>query len=313
MASSTEPKLPKVPGESTTNPSFASPNIQTAPDVQTSQKIAGLTPTPNQSQTPNASQSISQPTNVPSTPSAESVVNTPKPPQAETTNQGVASTPGTPAPLPQQPTPTVPTTSGAPPGIPNTAVMPIPAQAPPKALEGHNASQNELITAQNQQQQELYEAALKFNGGPDSALEQDKLTAEDSLKSATSNRGAAGTIESSLYQGDKGTIANAQADANLKAYNVYQEETNRANAAMEKAEAAFQRATEQERREIAEASERRETQQQSASVKSGYTTPNVPGGTVTRVGGAPGAGGVVPREYKTPGGGLVRIGMPRGK
>lgn len=313
MAQSTEPKL-KIPGESTTNPSFAAPQIQTAPDVGMSQKVAGIAPTPNQSVTPGASPAPPQatPANPPAGPAPQaSQPQAPAAPGPETSNQGVANTPGTPAPLPiTQPT-IPPATTGGIPGVPNTAPLPppVPVAAPPKALEGKNAAENDWITAQNENAQRLYEASLAFQGGPASALAQNTEKAEGGLRQATGARGAAGTIESSLYQGDKGRITQGLEVANLKAYNTYQSATNEANQALQKALVAWQRAGEVERKEIAEAAERRQAKEPVGRV--GSTTPNVPGGVVTQVGGPPGLGGVIPREYRTPGGGLVRIGMPR--
>lgn len=322
MSQSTEPKL-KVPGgNSTTNPSFAVPQIQTAPDVGVSQKIAGIAPTPNASVTPGASQlppgqQHQQPpagatpakpprgpggqqipqapppgqetpaTPAPPTPTAPASPKVPKGGGPETTNQGVANTPGTPAPLPIT-TPTVPTTTtGGIPGVPNTAAIPTVTLPPTaKALEGKNAAENDWITAQNEAAQREYEAGLAFNGGPTGALAQDQLKATEGLHTATNNRGAAGTIESSLFQGDKSILSQALATNNTAAYNTYQSAMNEAQDLQQKALVIWQRAGETERKEMAEAAEKREAKEASAkqvaeaapptTVSAGTPIPGVP-------------------------------------
>lgn len=277
MAASTEPNKLRIPGESTTNPSFAAPQIQTAPDVTKSLQVAGIPAvhaTPDAGTTPTAPGSASPAPTSPTTPKA--------PPAAgpETTNQGVPSgAPGAGG------TPTVPTSTGAPPGVPNTAppppavVMP-PAPAPPKTMEGRNAAETAWLTAKAENEQKLYEAALGYNGGPTSALAEDQLKATEDTRTATDTRGAAGTINSSLFGEDKGRIATAKATADTKAYNVYQAAVTEANDALSKAYAAYQQAGENERREIAEAAERREAKEAAARTAAMGAPPTiVPAGT----------------------------------
>lgn len=301
-----EPNKLKVPGESTTNPSFASPNIQTAPDVAQSQAVAGNAPTPT-----------GQPSAPVGTPQQSSTVIPPAPAPgtgnvtAPTPSATVSSaTPSTAAPA------TVPASTGAPPGVPNTGqnvpvvgggtnvpVTPTVALPPTmKSLQGKNAAENDWIQAQNENNMKLYEAALAYNGGPTGALQEAQRRAESGLRSATSNRGAAGTIESSLFGEDKGRISTQQALSNTKAYNTYQEAVNTANALLNKAQVAFARATEQEKREIVEAAERKE--QTEAMQRASQPAPQAaaaPSGF---------AGGVVPHESVQPGAGFVRVGMP---
>jgi hypothetical protein len=156
----------------------------------------------------------------------------------------------------------------------------------------------------------LYEAALTYNGGPTGALEEAQRKAETGLKTSTNNRGAAGTIDSSLYEGDKSLIARNQALEDTKAYNVYQEAVNAANEALNKAQIAYTRANEQEKREIAEQAEKREQteaiERASAPPIAAPAPPYNPGGVRT-ITGPPGVGGVVPYEEKTKGG-SVRVG-----
>lgn len=290
MAASTEPKL-KIPGESTTNPSFASPQIQTAPDVAQSQAVAGNAPAPTNTSTTGAS------------PVAQSETPTLKAPTVRSSAANTATSPTASSVIPgasaaSQATATVPTTSGAPPGVPQTTPAPSVGLAPtPKALQGHNAAENDWIGAQNENQQKLYEAALTYNGGPTGALELDEQKAQQGLHAATNNRGAAGTIDSSLFGEDKNLLATAKATDDLKAYNVYQEAVTQANEALTKAQTAFERANEQEKREIAEAAEKREQTEAMERVPTA-PAPSAP------------AGGVVPHESVQPGAGFVRVGMP---
>lgn len=292
MAASTEPKL-KVPGESTTNPSFASPQIQTAPDVRQSQAVAGNAPAPGNSSSTGASPPSQSEAPVLKAPTVRSAaINSPS--ATPTASSVIPSTGGASQ-------ATVPTTSGAPPGVPQTAPA-VPTSsaglAPtPKALQGHNAAEDDWITAQNENSQKLYEAALAYNGGPTSALTADQQKAEEGLRTATNNRGAAGTIESSLFGDDKNLLATAKATDDLKAYNTYQESVTQANENLTKAQAAYERANEQEKREIAEAAERKE---QTEAMQKAAAPPPAPAL----------AGGVVPHESVQPGAGFVKVGMP---
>lgn len=299
----------KIPGESTTNPSFAAPQVQTAPDVATSQKVAGIAASPTTSSVPNENSTVippgvagAQSTTVPPAPKATATVSS---------GTGPAAAPAT---------ATVPTSTGAPPGVPATAPPPVPTvgMAPtPKSIQGHNAAEDDFIQAQNETQMKLYEAAMAYNGGPTGALQSAQRASEQGLRASTNNRGAAGTIESSLYGDDKSLIAQNRALSDTKAYTTYQETVNGANAALNKAQIAYARATEQEKREIAEQAEKREQTEamekatSAASMREGAAT--VPGsispyGTPAKVNGPVGPGGVVPREYKSPSGGFVRIG-----
>lgn len=127
-----------------------------------------------------------------------------------------------------------------------------------KSEQGKNAAEDELLRSQNENAQKLYEAALKYNGGPTGALEKAARAAGIQSQNNTSRQGAAGTIESSLNTEAKTRIAEGEAVSDTDAYNVYQEEVNAANDLLDRAQQAFQRATETEKREIAEAAEKRE-------------------------------------------------------
>lgn len=283
------PRL-KIPGESTTKPSFASPQIQTAPDVGMSQKVAGIAPPLNNSATGPAAATPGVPKEP--TPLPVPQGGQPKPktgpgnlPQLGEQGQPTPDNPNAPGFAPAGGTPTVPTVTGAPPGVPNTSALasasgvgtpaaaplsgaatpglpaattPEPVLPPPKALEGKNAAENEYIQAQNENAKKLYEAALAYNGGPNSELDANTRAAVENKRGATNARGAAGTIESSLFQGDLGRISTRLATANSASYLKYQKAITEANDALQKAQTAYQRAGEQERKEIAEAKERRE-------------------------------------------------------
>lgn len=293
------PNKLKIPGESTIDPSFASPNVQTASDVGTSQKVAGKAASPTVSSAPNTSSTVIPP----GVPGTQNTTVPPAPKASATVASGV-----TPAPAA-----TVPTSTGAPPGVPaTTPPVPTVGMAPtPKSIQGHNAAEDDFIQAQNEQAMKLYEAALTYNGGPTGALEEAQRSATEGLHTATNNRGAAGTIESSLFGNDKSLIANNQALADTKAYNAYQEQVNAANAALNKAQIAYARANEQEKREIAEVAERREQTEalQRAAAPPQVAAPAAPinPGGVRTITGPPGAGGVVPYTEKTKGG-SVRVG-----
>lgn len=336
MAASTEPnRVPKLPQESasTTNPSFAHQNIQTAPDVATSQKVAGTAPSPNlplnnpppaaglgvsvpnaggsHPMTPGASPNISQQTLEPAKPAAgaenaQTTPTAPSPASPETSNYQAPPTPTTPVQAGGQGTVQAP---GAPPGVPNTTpVVPVPVAPPPKAIEGKNAAEDEWLQSQAENQQKLYEAALGYNGGPTSALAQDQLKAGEGVRTATNARGAAGTINSSLFAGDKSRIATAKATADTTAYNNYLKATTEANDALEKARAAWVRAGENERREIAEAAEHRQSKDPVYTGVGAQTQGLAPSNI--QVYGPAGPGGVVPRSYKS-GSGTVTIGGRR--
>lgn len=281
----------KVPGEpSTTNPSFASPNIQTAPDVATSQKVAGNAAAPTDTSTviPPTQPGAQNPTSTaaPAAPKPSATVSSVGPPTAPQAS-------------------TVPTTSGAPPGVPNTSAAPPPTPptvglAPtPKSILGKNAAEDEWIQAQNENAMKLYEAALGYNGGPTGALEGAQRQAEQGLKASTANRGAAGTIESSLYGDDKSLISKNLGLADTKAYNTYQEAVNTANAALNKAQIAYARAGEQEKREIAEAAEKRE---QTEAIEKSASVP--------KVAASPSVAAPTPAAYTTPQGFVHPTGDP---
>lgn len=288
MAVTAPPKV-KLPGEGqqgVNQPSFASPEIQTAPDVRQSQQVTGGMPAP----TPSAPTT----TSIPSVPNANATTTSAAPvPSAPKATSTVSSVPTVAAAV--TPAATVPTSTGAPPGVPATTPPPLPPT--PKSLEGKNAAENDWILAQNEQAQKLYDAALSYSGGPTSALAQDEQKAIDSLRGATNARGAAGTINSSLFAGDKGRIATAKSVADAKAYDTYQKAVIQANDELAKAQNIYTRAGEQEKREMAAAAEQREINHRildtpAAAAPTGPTQ----------------AGGVVPREYHGPGGTWVRIG-----
>lgn len=238
----------KLPGESTTSPSFTSPQIQTAADVRQSQQVTGGMPAPTPPKAPVASPPTSQST--PSQPGG-STTSTVIPKVSPTVaSPGVA---------------TVPTSTGAPPGVPQTAAPPPVTPPPPTvglaptlgSIQGHNAAEDAWLQANNQYNQDLYNAALAYNGGPTSALETNKKAAETGLRSATASRGAAGTIESSLFGQDKSHLATDLAVADQQAYNTYQQAITSANDALNKAQIAYTQANEQEKKEIAQAAEHR--------------------------------------------------------
>lgn len=298
MAASTEPNKLKIPGESTTTPSFASPQIQTAPDVRQSQAVAGNAPSVG-----NASPSVPSQTSEPK--AKEVKVPTVTSQNAQATS---ASTPTSSVIPATSATATVPTATGAPPGVPATTP---PVTVPPptvglaptaKSIQGKNANEDEFLQAQNENAQKLYEAALQYNGGPTGELEKNQTKAEGNLRTATGNRGAAGTIESSLYGEDKNLIATALATGDTAAAVKYQESVNTANQLLNKAQIAFNQANEKEKREIAEQAEKREetealekaSQQQAASP-------------------APEGGGVVAKTSVQPGAGFVHVGEPQKK
>lgn len=259
MAVPTTTQKIKLPGESTTNPSFASPQIQTAADVRQSQQVTGgmsapsvTTPTVKSpaappAATPEAAPKQTTSSIIPATSSSTAPKATP------------AVTSATPATTPAS---TVPTSSGAPPGVPlttpNVPPPPTVGLAPTMgSTQGKNAAEDDYLQSKNENAQKLYEAALAYNGGPTSDLAKAQTAAENNLRSATNTRGAAGTIDSSLYGEDKTKIATDQATEDEAAYVKYQEAVTAANDAMSKAQIAFARATEQEKKEITEAAERR--------------------------------------------------------
>lgn len=255
-------KPPASPPESTTNPTFTSPQIQTAADVKTSQAVAGNAPAPKIPSVPNASQTTpslgagGQP--APSNPQATEQQNTPSPKPSVSSPKAPAPTPTVSSASPATaPVPTVPTTTGAPPGVPlTTPTIGLPPTM--KSAQGQNANEADYTQAQNEYNQKVYEAALAYNGGPDSALSAAQRAAEVQDRNATNARGAAGTIESSLYGEDKSKIATTQAVADEHAYNVYQEAMTTYQDALNKAQITYERGTEQEKREMAEAAEKLE-------------------------------------------------------
>jgi hypothetical protein len=174
-----------------------------------------------------------------------------------------------------------------------------------RGMEGKNAAENDYIRAQNEDAQKIYEAALKYSGGPASELEQNRVAAENALRSATGNRGGAGTIESSLFGGDKSRISTAQATANLKSYETYQKSVSEANNALQAARVAYQRADETEKREIAEAAQKKAAEQQAQGNGLLYPNPAFP-----NLGVSPNeaAHGIMPYEHSVPGQGWVRVG-----
>jgi hypothetical protein len=257
MAVPTTTEKIKLPGESTTNPSFASPQIQTAADVRQSQQVTGGMSTP----------SITTPTVKSPAPSVTPEATAPKQttssiiPSTSSSTEPKATPAVTSAPA-TTPASTVPTSSGAPPGVPLTTpnVPPAPTVglAPTMgSTQGKNAAEDDYLQSKNENAQKLYEAALAYNGGPTSDLAKAQTAAENNLRSATNTRGAAGTIDSSLYGEDKTKIATDQATEDEAAYVKYQEAVTAADDAMSKAQIAFARATEQEKKEITEAAERR--------------------------------------------------------
>lgn len=328
---STPEKL-KIPGEkqasSATNPTFASPNIQTSADVRQSQAVAGKSPSPNTSQSaetpkplPVIGASGQAPTENPQATQTPAPT-TPAPKMASTTP--VSSVPGLIASQTTTSIPTMPAASGAPPGVPNTTlqaqsqVAPQAATAPPavglaptmKSTQGKTAAESSYLVSQNETAQKLYEAALAYNGGPTGALEQDQEKAKEGLQSATNVRGNAGTIESSLYGEDKTKIATEEATSNLKAEVVYQEAVNNANQLLAKAQVAYQQATEQEKREIAEAAERKEAQEAATAASGPPPNPPTPATNpgAVRTNEGIGPGGVQKHTEKLKSGGFVRVG-----
>lgn len=297
MAASTEPNKLKIPGESTTNPSFASPQIQTAPDVAQSQAIAGNAPSAS-----NASSSVTSqtPASKPTEIKAPTVTSQSAQPASASTPTTSSVTPATGA----APTATVPTVTGAPPGVPATTPPPTVGLAPtPKSIQGKNSAEDSFIQSQNENAQQLYEAALQLNGGPTGELEKNQVKAEGNLKTATNNRGAAGTIDSSLYGEDKSLIATALATGDTASALKYQEAVNKANQALNKAQIAFNEANEKEKREIAEQAEKREETEalEKAAQQQAAPTP------------APEGGGVVAKTSTQPGAGYVHVGEPQKK
>jgi len=284
----------KIPGESASSPppsgvvnqnpvagkpSFASPQIQTAADVSTSNALAGNSATPKLAEVlkqpekiqQNAARAASsllgaggQP--APSNPQAvaakaPSGATTQKASGASSATTPAGNTGGTPAPS-SPTTATVPTSTGAPPGVPATeAVLPPPTGGltpTMKSTQGANASEADWIEAQNENQERLYEAAMKYNGGPDSALETARRAAEKALHGETQARGIAGTTESSLYNEGKAKIGETEAVADVTAYHTYMNEVRQYQDALNKAQIAWERANEQEKREMAESAKKTE-------------------------------------------------------
>lgn len=329
MAASTEPKR-RIPGESTTNPrSFASPQIQTAPDVRVSQRVAGI-PTTERTATPGPMPGPSQATyepakpTIPAAPTGSPANPTSTPPASAPPTSippGPASAPGaettnyqqTPTPQPGAgiSPPTVPTSTGAPPGVPNTTPTAPPLPPTSKQLEGLTGHTREKAAAENEQNMRLYEAAMNYNGGPASELSQNTEKATGALRDSTASRGGSGTINSSLYEGDKGRISQELQVANLKSYQTYQHSINEANTLFEKAREAWEGMEEHERKEAAEAQAKREADEYQAALRAhptivpaGAAIPGVP--NPTPHGPAPpgmewtpsGGGGWVPKGTK---------------
>ena len=158
----------KLPGESTTSPSFASPQIATAADVRQSQQVTGGMPAP----------AAPKATVTSATPMSQS---TPSQPGGSGTSTLI---PKAPSPTVTS-VPTVPTSTGAPPGVPLTSATAAPmtspqtpnGQTPPPtvpppptvglaptmgSIQGKNAAEDDYLQAKNQYEQELYNAALKI-------------------------------------------------------------------------------------------------------------------------------------------------------
>jgi hypothetical protein len=257
---------PKLVQESPRLPSVANPYLPTQADVRVSQNVAGKGP---KAEAVQASSTTGQPRAAQvteSTPNPGQTGGTPAPSSTPASN----GTGGTPAPVSTQgvggtssggnTTPTVPTATGAPPGVPNTSVtVPTIGLPPtPKSIQGQSAAEADFTQAQNEREGRLYEAALKYNGGPNSELETNRIKSEIENRNLVGKLGAAGTIESSLKDEGQSKIAQSEAELNERSYETYQRAVTEANSALLKAQIIYERASEQEKREMAEQAERLE-------------------------------------------------------
>lgn len=310
------PILEKPKQEAPKTPALASPtldpNLITKPDVGMSQKVAGKDEQPK---VPTAPPATGQPTEkgnpgikgiVPkapqeSSPTGSNVVSslapkpsaTPNTARATPTSSIASITGGTEA-------PTIPTTVGAPPGVPNTSVSTPTIGLPPtpKSIQGQSAAEADLTQSQNEREQKLYEAALKYNGGPNSELETNRIKSEVEERNLTGKMGVAGTIESSLYNEGRGKIAQAEAELDERSYESYQKAVTEANDALLKAQIIFERASEQEKREMAEQAERLEQKDPINPPPPLVPTPQVPHGEGMGVpGNGPYAGSALQKKY----------------
>jgi len=126
-----------------------------------------------------------------------------------------------------------------------------------KSVTGVNAAENTENQEINEANRKIAEAAYAYSGGPDSALAKAQLAAEKALRGETAARGAAGTIESSLFGEGKNLIAAGQARADLEAKDNYEKAVREADDLIAKAQIAFNRAQEQKRVEEAEQAEKK--------------------------------------------------------
>src|SRR5438445_5968415 len=170
----------KLPYEK--QPSAASPYVNTAPDVKTSEQISKGSPVPTQT-TPVATvpgtsvpNNTSPTTPIPGAKASATGVSTAAPSTAATPRAAATTTSVPAAPTPAAPVATV-TTPGAPPGTPATT----PLAPTPKSIVIGTAAEQAKEEAENEEAQKRYEAGL-LQTEQDEAIERQ---AEGSLRGLT--------------------------------------------------------------------------------------------------------------------------------